>query len=573
MNHNAKPAILIIEDDESVRKSIAAYLEDRSFDILQAVNSEVGLEIFRQSAPELILLDLRLPGMSGLETLEIITKEDKNIPIVIISATGIIEDAICALRLGAADYILKPIVDMEVLLHTVRKNIDRARLVQLNREYKQNLDAIFKSIKDAIITVDKEFRVVEFNKAAEDVCGISRRHDKIDSEECKSFMDGCGGQCIDAINETMQTKLPSERARFECCRHDSVRRVVSLSTYPLFDAKERFKGCVMTLKDETHIADLEDDLHERSQLHNIVGRSNEIRKVYSLVDVLSKIQTTVLITGENGTGKGLVAEALHYHNSDIKRPFVVVNCAALSDNLLESELFGHVKGAYTGAVSDRVGRFQMADGGTVFLDEIGDISNTMQLRLLRVLQEMEFERLGESKTIKVNLRVIAATNQNLQKKVKSGKFREDLYYRLKVAEIIVPPLRDRPEDIPMLTDYFIAKLNKKLNKSIKSVSTDVNELFMNYKWPGNIRELQHILEFAFILCDKSIITLDNLPPLFLGKGKPETKPLEKKERFSKHAVADALVKTGWNKSKAARLLKIGRRTLYMKIDEYDLKED
>ncbi len=572
MKHNAKPTILIIEDDETVRKSIAGYLEDRGYNILQAENSEIGLEAFRQSTHEMVLLDLRLPGMSGLETLEIITKEDANIPVVIISATGNIEDAISALRLGAADYILKPIVDMEVLLHTVKKNIDKARLVQQNREYKQNLDAIFKSIKDAIITVDNDFRVVEFNTAAEDICGLSKCHNTANSEEYKSFMDSCGGQCIEAINETMQTKRPSERSRFECCRHDNVRRVVSLATYPLLDANNRFKGCVMTLKDETQLDNLENDLHERSQLHNIIGSSNEIRKIYSLVDVLSKIQTTVLISGENGTGKGLVAEALHYHNSDTNRPFVVVNCAALSDNLLESELFGHVKGAYTGAVNDRIGRFQMADGGTVFLDEIGDISNTMQLRLLRVLQEMEFERLGESKTIKVNLRVIAATNQNLQKKVRSGKFREDLYYRLKVAEIIVPPLRDRREDIPTLIDYFIKKLNKKLNKNIKSVSTDVQELFMTYKWPGNVRELQHVLEFAFILCDKPIITLENLPQLFLKHEKTETKPLEKKERFTKHAIADALVKTGWNKSKAARLLQIGRRTLYMKIDEYELKE-
>ncbi|MEE9606074.1 MAG: sigma-54 dependent transcriptional regulator, partial [Candidatus Scalindua sp.] len=337
--------------------------------------------------------------------------------------------------------------------------------------------------------------------------------------------------------------------------------------------QEKFNGCVMIIRDETRLVELESDLHERQQFHNIIGKNEKLQKIYSFIEALGNTQTTVLITGENGTGKGLLAEALHYHAKDSKKPFVWVDCASLSDNLLESELFGHVKGAFTGAVSDRVGRFQKADGGTIFLDEIGDISNKMQLRLLRVLQEMEFERVGDSTPIKVNVRVIAATNQNLRKNVRLGKFREDLYYRLKVVELTMPPLRDIREDIPLLVNHFIEKLNKKLNKNIKSLSADIQKLFMVYKWPGNIRELHHVLEYAFVLCNKSVITIDNLSPDFKNVSVADIQPLERKKRNDRQAIVQALEKTGWNKAKAARLLGIGRRTLYLKIEKYNITEN
>lgn len=251
----------------------------------------------------------------------------------------------------------------------------------------------------------------------------------------------------------------------------------------------------------------------------------------------------------------------------------MVNCAALSDNLLESELFGHVKGAYTGAISDRIGRFQLADGGTIFLDEIGDISHAMQLRLLRVLHDMEFERLGDSTSIKVNVRVIAATNQDLRKKVRYGQFREDLYHRLKVVELNMPPLRDRREDIPLLVNHFIEKLNKKLEKNIQSISEDVQRTFMQYKWPGNARELEHALEYAFVACDKHIITVENLPPSLQNVGTDIHQTLEKKKHSDRESILRALEKTGWNRSKAARLLGINRRTVYLKIKEYSLTEN
>lgn len=253
------------------------------------------------------------------------------------------------------------------------------------------------------------------------------------------------------------------------------------------------------------------------------------------------------------------------------KPFVKVNCAALPDELLECELFGHVKGAFTGAIKDRVGRFQMADGGTIFLDEIGDISNKMQLRLLRVLQEMEFERVGDSAPIKVDVRVITATNQDLLEKVKRGTFREDLYYRLKVVEIKVPPLRDRRQDISLLAQHFLDKLNGMYGKNITALSQDVLNVFWEYAWPGNIRELKHIMENMYVLCNQSAITLDDLPEDFIrGNSINSNQGKQDKGLDERTRIVQALVKTGWNKAKAARLLDIDRKTLYLKISKYTI---
>ena len=244
-----------------------------------------------------------------------------------------------------------------------------------------------------------------------------------------------------------------------------------------------------------------------------------------------------------------------------------MNCSALSENLLESELFGHVKGAFTGAVSDKVGRFQKADGGTIFLDEIGEMSSRMQLRLLRVLQEMEFERVGDSTTIKVDVRVVAATNKDLFEQVRLGQFREDLYYRLKVVELTLPPLRKRREDIPLLVDYFLKKFNEKLNKKITGISVDVQKTFMEHSWPGNIRELGHALEHAFILCHQDTIILDHLPPELRAVG------LRWNKDDYYQALRQALEKTYWNKTEAARLLGISRQTFYRKMREYNIAEN
>jgi transcriptional regulator with GAF, ATPase, and Fis domain len=349
---------------------------------------------------------------------------------------------------------------------------------------------------------------------------------------------------------------------------------VSLKTTPLLNSKGRFSGAVLVVRDETRLHALEQDLKDRLQYHNIIGKSEKMQNIYSLLEDLADVQTTVLITGESGTGKEMVAEALHYKGERREKPLVKVNCSALSENLLESELFGHIRGAFTGAVKDKVGRFQLAHGGTIFLDEIGDISPRMQVKLLRVLQEKEFERVGESTSIKVDVRVIAATNQNLLEKVKTRKFREDLYYRLKVVEIEIPPLRERRDDIPSLVKHFRMKFNTRFNKNIISISEEVQKIFMDYSWPGNVRELEHTLEHAFILCHQDTITVHHLPLDIKSTAEKKATVVKETEgmEISRQRIVEALDKAGWNKSKAARMLGVNVRTIYRKIKKHGIVE-
>lgn len=444
----------------------------------------------------------------------------------------------------------------------------KAAEYELNK-YRGNLEAIFRSVKDAIITVDTDMRVIELNEAAGRICGFKR--DAL-GKGFSTLEDGCAFRCVDSLKEAIERKEPVEVFRLECRKDSRPGQTVTLSIYPLLDSSGKFSGAVLVMGDETRLDDLERDLNERKQLHNIIGKSKKMQEIYSLIEDLADVQTTVLITGESGTGKELVADALHYGGARSGEPLVKVNCSGLAEQLLESELFGHVKGAFTGAVKDRLGRFQLADGGTIFLDEVGDISNEMQLRLLRVLQQREFERLGESTTISVDVRIIAATNKDLLDRVRQGRFREDLYYRLKVVEIALPPLRERLEDLPLLTDYFIKKFNKKFGKEIRDASEDVQKIFLEHSWPGNIRELEHVIEHAFILCRQDTIYPNHLPPALRGMAEG-IRPVYYRGNNSdeRGAVLRALEKAAWNKAKAARILGMSRRTIYRKIGQYGIK--
>jgi PAS domain S-box-containing protein len=303
---------------------------------------------------------------------------------------------------------------------------------------------------------------------------------------------------------------------------------------------------------------------EDFRCHNIIGKSIVMEKICRSIEELSNLESTVLITGETGTGKELVAEALHYNGLRRDKPLVKFSCSAIPENLLESELFGYVKGAFTGADKNKIGRFQEADGGTIFLDEIGDMPFSMEVKLLRLLQEKEFEPLGSNKPVKVDVRIISATNQNLEERVKSGLFRKDLYYRLKVIEFKLSPLRERKEDIPILVNHFLNLFNKKFNKNILSLSKEVNIIFMKYLWPGNVRELKNAIENACVLCHGNMITSEDLPD-YLYNGN------ERKENNEKEAICETLEKTKWNKAETARLLHMSRTTLYKKIKELKIE--
>ncbi len=566
-----KAKILIVDDEEVIRYSMKTFLQHEGYEVSTAFDYNNTLDMLSASGFDLVFTDIRLGEKTGIDVLREIKTRFPICPVIMITGDPNVESATDAIRLGAYDYIIKPI-RRETLIRVTNLALQYKYVVEEKEKYQSNLEAIFRSVRDAIITVDKELRIVEINDAAEEVFGFPAKKE-VKGKSCEPFLNKCSGEYLGALTETIDSKLPSERRRFESGFTNMPQRVVSVTTYPLINSYKQLNGCVMVVKDETRLADLESNLNRRQQFHKIIGKSDKMQKIYSFIEALSDTQTTVLITGENGTGKGLVAEALHYYKKENKKPFVVVGCVSLSDNLLESELFGHVKGAFTSAISDRIGRFQKADGGTIFLDEIGDISNSMQLRLLRVLQEMEFERVGDSTPVRINVRVIAATNQDIRKKVRYKKFREDLYHRLKVVELSIPPLRERREDIPLLVDHFVKMFNKKLNKNIKSVSADVQKVFMDYKWPGNIRELQHALEHAYIVCKKPFITVDNLPSEIYSKSTSDVQSKGKNEHNEIESIVNALNKTGWNKAKAARLLGMGRTTLYTKINEYHITEN
>ncbi len=556
--------ILIVDDEESIRFTFDSFLSDEGHEVASAASFDEALRIISDSVFDLIFMDIVLGGKTGIDLLKEVKEADAHGPVVMITGFPNVETASDALRIGAFDYIFKP-VKQEALLHTTSMALQYKALQDENEKYRSNLEAIFRSVKDAIVTVDKNLLILEVNEAAKKICAINR--DSI-GKNLSGILTHCNGKCLDAVSETVTHNTYIETHRIECQHNGRHRQVVTINTSPLLGSRGEFSGAVMVVRDDTRLNELERDLEERRQFHHIIGQNKEMQRIYSLIEDLADVQTTVLITGESGTGKELVAEAIHYKGNRSSKPLVKVNCAALTESLLESELFGHVKGAFTGADKDKTGRFQRADKGTIFLDEIGDLSPQMQLRLLRVLQEKVFERVGDSTPVKVDVRVITATNQDLTRKVRSGEFREDLYYRLNVVELTLPPLRERTDDIMLLVDYFIQKFNENFTKQVTAISDDVKKIFLDYPWPGNIRELEHTLEHAFVTVRQSTITADRLPQHFVHVKTSSSLPKEEEQGI----IRDALKKTDFNKAKAARLLGISRQTIYRKIKELEIEK-
>ncbi len=554
--------ILIVDDEESIRFTFENFLTDEGHDVDTASDFEMAIDKISRTDYDLIFADIILGGKTGIDLLQEIKKRNQSTAVVMITGYPNIETASDAVRLGAFDYIPKP-VRSDALIHTAVLALQHKALQDKADQYRSNLEAIFRSVKDAIITVNKDLTVVEINEAAKKMCSMGP------GDIGKPFAHqrpDCEVKCLDVLQKTITHQKGVEINRAECLQNGKLRQIVTLNTSPLLDSNNLFSGAVMVIRDETRINNLERDLKERRQHHNIIGHNENMQKIYSLIEDLSDIQTTVLITGESGTGKELVADAIHYSGDRRDSTIVKVNCSALTESLLESELFGHVKGAFTGADKNKVGRFQKADRGTIFLDEIGDITPRMQLKLLRVLQGKIFEPVGDSTPVKVDVRVLAATNQDLAEKVRLGEFRDDLYYRLNVVEICVPPLRDRKDDIPLLADHFIRKFNDTFKKHIEAISDGVQKIFMAYHWPGNVRELEHALEHAFVLCRNKIIAQEHLPGNFSSLvTHSHYIPASKNNEVDPQAIQEALRKSGGNKAKAARLLNISRQTIYRKL--------
>src|SRR5215468_1157542 len=384
----ARPVVLVVDDDPGVRESFRLILEDY-YDVIDVPDGSSALDVVRASTVDLVLLDIRLPGMDGIEVLERIKAVDEGIEVILVTAVKTVRTAVAAMKLGAFDYLTKPFEEDE-LLSLSRRALERRAL-------------------------------------------------------------------------------------------------------------------------EREVAFLRSELARAHDLDEIVGRHPAIEKLNGLIAQVARTSTTVLITGESGTGKELVARAIHRHGNRREGPFVAVNPAAIVESLIESELFGHERGAFTGAHQRKLGKFELAQGGTMFLDEIGTLRAEVQAKLLRVLQEREIERVGGTRSIKIDVRVIAATNTNLKDAVSRGTFREDLYYRLNVVPIVVPPLRERAQDVPLLAEYFLRRDTRDFNKRIEGLSPEAVAALQAYRWPGNVRELENVIERCVVLAEGPVIQLNDLP--------------------------------------------------------------
>jgi DNA-binding NtrC family response regulator len=446
-----KRKILVIDDDASLRRVLEYNLQEEGYEVVASESGEGGLDLCDTYRPELVITDMKMSGIDGIQVLKAVKERSPETLVIIITAFGAIDAAVQAMKLGAYDYITKPFNRDELKL-TVRKALQLSGMVKENRQLKE-------------------------------------------------------------------------------------------------------------------------ELTERVDFRNIIGISQAMEQVLTMVRRVADTEATVLITGESGTGKELVARAVHSLSSRREKPFVAINCAAIPRDLLESELFGHVKGAFSGAVRDNPGKFRLAEGGTLFLDEVGELPLELQPKLLRALQEKTVEPLGGSLPQKLDVRVVAATNADLEKAIADGKFREDLYYRVAVIPVPLPPLRERRDDIPVLLNHFAAKHGG----NHITFSREAVAVLMDYSWPGNVRELQNTVERLMIMCNTDVITPDDLPEKLRGGRKAGTGPVMRLpeegyslEQLEREVVVEALARNKWNQTIAARFLKIPRHTLIYRMEKYGI---
>lgn len=446
-----KFTILVIDDEKNIREGLSMALEDEGYEVITAEDGKQGLEKALYDAVDLIITDLRMPLISGEEILKKVVTELPSIPVIVLTGHGTVELAVEAMRIGAYDFLTKPL-DLDRLFRLVKRALENRALVLQKKE-------------------------------------------------------------------------------------------------------------------------LEERLEKNTSIENIIGNSSAIRKIFEEIKKVAPTKATVLITGESGVGKELVANAIHNFSQRKSKPFIKVHCAALAETLLESELFGHEKGAFTGAIERKRGRFELSNKGSIFLDEIGEINQNIQIKLLRVLQEKQIERVGSSEPIDVDTRVIAATNKNLEKEMKEGRFREDLYYRLNVVHIFIPPLRERREDIPLLVDSFVKEFSNENGKEISSIEAKARSAIYNYDWPGNIRQLRNCIESAVVMTSDNILHFEDLP----FKEKTENELIKipvgsTMKEAEREIIVTTLNHENNNKKRVSDILGIGRKTLYRKLKEYNIED-
>lgn len=567
--------ILIVDDEESLRLTFEMLLARAGYTAVEGVSS-CGEALSRISlhAYDLVISDIILDGASGIDFLRQIRSLGHQCPVVMITGYPNIESAAEAVRLGAFDYLPKP-VKKDALHDVVERALVRRQqdldkksreedLARRNREQK----ILWQSIPELIMTVDASCRVVEMNDVAVD--WTRRCLPAMTIGICLGDLAGDAGAELAALCAEVLHGGRPVRERF-IPAHDTHRQHAGLSASAAllsFAENDSARTVVVTAREV-----LRPLAGKAMCFHGLVGNSPVMQRLYGLIANVAKVDAAVLITGESGTGKELVAEALHRESERSGKPLIEVDCAAIPDNLLESELFGHRRGAFTGATSDRPGRILQADGGTLFLDEIGDISPRMQQRLLHFLQDQVFYQVGRDKPIRADVRIIAATNADLKKRVAQDTFREDLYFRLRVVDIMLPTLRERQGDVELLAEYFLAREVDRLGKNLSGFSDQVMDCFLHYHWPGNVRELLHVVERAAVLCPGGMITSDLLPAEFLrpaAKIPPHAADIDLEQVSEEKKILLALEAAGGNKAKAARMLGMDRSTLYRKLDGFGL---
>lgn len=443
----------------------------------------------------------------------------------------------------------------------------------MGTDSKTTTEAILESISDGVFTVGRDWQITSFNRAAEKITGVPREEaiGRHCSEVFRSSM--CEGNC--ALRKTIESGNPIIAHACYIVNADGERVPASVSTAVLKDEDGSVIGGAETFRDLSELESLRKQISGRYTLGDLVSHSKAMKPVFEMTSSVANSDITALIHGETGTGKELLARAIHGMSARADKPFVAINCAALPDNLLESELFGYKKGAFTGAVQDREGRIDQAKDGTIFLDEIGEISPALQVRLLRVLQEHTYEPLGSNETKTSNARIIAATHRDLSKLVETGEFREDLFYRINVIRLDLPPLRDRKEDLPLLIDHFIERFNRIHRKQITGLTNGAHSLLMTHNWPGNVRELENMIERAFVLCNGSKIEIRHLPHELSGKA-PGMNEEAQDIRVARHtaeaqSIMKALENNNFNRLATARELGIHKTTLFRKIKALGLQ--
>ncbi len=444
-------------------------------------------------------------------------------------------------------------------------------------EFENQTEIILDSIADGIFTVDPDWKITSFNRAAEKITGTMKK--EAIGRRCYEVFRAsiCEKNC--SLRQTMETGEQIINQSIFIINSEGERIPISISTALLKDKNGHVIGGAETFRDLSVVEELRKELSKRHSFSDIISKNKEMQRLFGILEQISETDTTVLLEGESGTGKELFAKAIHSLSHRKEGPLVTVNCGALPDNLLESELFGYKAGAFTDAKKDKPGRVALAHKGTLFLDEIGDISPALQVRLLRVLQDKTYEPLGSTSSEKADIRIVAATNQNLENLVKKGIFREDLYYRINVVKLVLPPLRERKEDIPYLADHFARKFCRLSGKEIQGMQPDVFPILMSHDYPGNIRELENIIEYATVVCKNSMIGTEHLPD-YLGRrrdNRGESVPQNTQNEASSwnemegSFIMAALRRNNWNRSATAAQLGIHTSTLWRKVKNLNLK--